>query len=214
MNNDAISKRYTLLSAETCCLSCGNAMQKGNASKGEICIDLGSGRGTDVLRLAEITGPSGFVYGIDSTPEMIRKSRSAAEKLGIENVEFILAGLEGIPLEDGIADLVISNCVINHAPDKDRVWHEIFRLLKPGGRFVVSDIYSVSPVPPEYRSDPEMVAECWAGAVTRAEYLASVGGAGFREIRILEESSPYKKGMIEVCSITLSGEKGNLTADV
>jgi arsenite methyltransferase len=209
MDNDAITKRYTLLSTETCCLSCGNALQNGNASKGEICIDLGSGRGTDVLRLAEITGPPGFVYGIDSTPEMIKKSRSAAEKLGIENVEFILASLEEIPLQDDLADLVISNCVINHASDKDRVWHEIFRLLKPGGRFVVSDIYSVSPVPLRYRSDPEKVAECWAGAATRAEYLASVKGAGFRKIRILEESAPYKKGMIEVCSITLSGEKEN-----
>ncbi len=208
MTRDAITTRYSRLAGETCCLSCGGALEKSNASEGDICIDLGSGRGTDVIRLAGMTSPGGFVYGIDSTPGMIKKSRSAAEKLGIGNVEFIQAHLEKVPLADGIADLVISNCVINHAVNKDRVWKEIFRLLKHGGRFVVSDIYSVSPVPPAYSSDPVLVAECWAGAVTLEEYLASVDGAGFREVRILEESTPYKKGMIEVCSFTLSGKKG------
>ena len=208
MIREAIKNRYTRLADETCCLSCGGALGKSNVSQGEICIDMGSGRGTDVIRLAGMTIPGGFVYGIDSTPGMIKKSRSAAAKLGIDNVRFLLADLEKVPLDDGIADLVISNCVINHAGDKDKVWIEIFRLLKPGGRFVVSDIYSVNSVPPEYSSDPLLVAECWAGAVTRAEYLASVDGAGFSEVGILEESAPYKKGMIEVCSFTLYGEKG------
>ena len=207
MIRDAITNRYTRLAGEACCLSCGDALEKSNVSEGEICIDLGSGRGTDVIRLAGMTSPGGFVYGIDSTPGMIKKSRAAAEKLDIGNVEFIQAGLEKVPLTDGVADLVISNCVINHSVNKDKVWSEIYRLLKPGGRFVVSDIYSVNPVPPAYRSDPVLVAECWAGAATREDYLASVDGAGFREVNVLEESTPYKKGMIEVCSFTISGKK-------
>ncbi len=205
MIDDALKIRYSLLADESCCLSCGGALEKSGAAPGEICIDLGSGRGTDVIRLAEIVGPGGFVYGIDATPEMVRKGQTAANKLGVENAEFILAELKEIPLDSDLADLVISNCVINHVRRKDRVWVEIFRLLKNGGRFVVSDIYSVEPVPPEYSSDPAAVAECWAGAVTRDEYLAIVGRAGFRKVEIIEESKPYEKGKIGVCSFTLSG---------
>lgn len=207
MTGDAIHKRYTKLAEGDCCLSCGGAMEKSNVSSGEVCLDLGSGRGTDVIRMAGIVGPNGFVYGIDSTPGMIRKGQSAAEKVEADNVEFIQSGLEKIPLENNLADLIISNCVINHVAQKDKVWNEIFRILKKGGRFVVSDIYSVATVPPVYSSDPVMVAECWAGAVTRNEYLDTVVRAGFRRVEILEESKPYKKGMIQVCSFTLSGFK-------
>ncbi len=203
--DDAVKIRYSKLADDNCCLSCGGALEKSGAAVGEICIDLGSGRGTDVIRLAEIVGPGGFVYGIDATPEMVRKGQTAANKLGIGNTEFILAELEEIPLENGFADLIISNCVINHVNRKDRVWAEIFRLLKKGGRFVVSDIYSVEPVPEEYSSNPAAVAECWAGAVTRDEYLETVKGAGFRKVEIIEESRPYEKGKIRACSFTLSG---------
>ncbi len=205
--NDDLKIRYSRLADESCCLSCGGALEKSGAALGEICIDLGSGRGTDVIRLAEIVGPGGFVYGIDVTPEMVRKGRTAANKLGIGNTEFILAELEDIPLENGIADLIISNCVINHVDRKDLVWAEIFRLLKKEGRFVVSDIYSVEAVPEEYSSDPAAVAECWAGAVTRDEYLDTVSRTGFINVEILEESKPYQKGKIRVCSFTLLGTK-------
>jgi arsenite methyltransferase len=207
MSENAIIKRYTRLAEATCCLSCGGALEKSNAGSGEICIDLGSGRGTDVIRLAGIVGDGGFVYGVDSTPGMIKKGRDASDKLGIRNVEFVLSDLTKIPLASGTADLIISNCVINHADRKDEVWNEIYRLLKVGGRFVVSDIYAAENVPFEYSSDPVMVAECWAGAVTRDEFIASVERAGFREINIIEESKPYEKGKISVCSFTLSGIK-------
>ncbi|MFO7922387.1 MAG: methyltransferase domain-containing protein [Bacteroidales bacterium] len=204
---DAVKFRYSRLADDNCCLSCGGAMEKSGAAPGEICIDLGSGRGTDVIRLADIVGSKGFVYGVDATPEMVNKGRSAANKLGIDNVGFILSGLREIPLSSNLADLVISNCVINHVDRKDRVWMEIFRLLKKGGRFVISDIYSVEPVPDEYSSDPVAVAECWAGAVTRDEYLATIERAGFKQVRIIEESRPYEKGRINVCSFTVTGIK-------
>lgn len=207
MSENAIIKRYTRLADATCCLSCGGALEKSNAATGEICIDLGSGRGTDVIRLAGMVGAGGFVYGVDSTPGMIKKGRAASEKLGIGNVEFILSDLTNIDLASNTADVIISNCVINHVDRKDQVWNEIYRLLKAGGRFVISDIYATETVPQEYSSDPVLVAECWAGAVTRDEYIATVERAGFREIKIFEESKPYEKGKIRVCSFTLSGIK-------
>jgi len=100
---------------------------------------------------------------------------------------------------------VISNCTINHAADKQAVWNEVYRMLKPGGRFVVSDIFSSLPVPEEYRNDPEAIAECWAGSVTREEYVAQLAAAGFNDVQILEESEPYEKGKIEVTSWTILG---------
>jgi len=103
--------------------------------------------------------------------------------------------------------LVISNCTINHASDKPAVWSEVYRILKPGGRFVVSDIYATQPIADEYRNDPVAVAECWAGSVTRAEYLTMLERAGFIEIKIYEESEPYAKGQAEVASFTISGKK-------
>lgn len=207
--DDAIKVRYSRLADEPCCLSCGGAMEKSGASAGEVCVDLGSGRGTDVLRLAAAVGEGGFVYGIDATPGMVEKGRSAARKLGVENVSFIHGDLEEIPIDSESVNVVISNCVINHIAGKDAVWREIHRILKEGGRFVVSDIYSVSHVPAEYSSDPEAVAECWAGAVTREEYLGMVRDAGFNDIQILEESRPYGKGKIEVCSFTIRGYKNS-----
>ena len=203
--DEAINIRYSRLASDTCCLSCGGAFEKSGASPGEVCVDLGSGRGTDAIRLAMTVGSNGRTYGIDATPAMIEKSRKAAAKLGVENVEFIESGLEKLPLESGIADLVISNCVINHVADKSAVWKEVHRILKAGGRFVVSDIYSVDRVPAEYSSDAVAVAECWAGAVTRDEYLSTVHDAGFSDIEIIEESAPYAKGRIEVCSFTIRG---------
>jgi arsenite methyltransferase len=207
MNTVEIVGRYTTLANDTCCLSCGGAVDKSDAKLNEVCIDLGSGRGTDVLRLAEDVGEGGFVYGIDVTDEMIRKATLIAIKMGVENVKFILADLEQIPLEDEIAHLIISNCTLNHVTNKAKVWAEIYRLLKNGGRFVISDIYSSEPVPEEYANDPEAVAECWAGSVTRAEYLNIIKSAGFRYVKVLEESQPYLKGEIQVSSFTITAEK-------
>ena len=202
-----INNRYSSLAESTCCLSCGGAINYSEASEGELCVDLGSGRGTDAMRLAGTVGDSGFVYGIDISEGMLEKAISTAERLGITNVKFIYSRLENTGLQNEVADLVISNCTINHAADKQLVWNEIFRILKPGGRFVVSDIYSTEPVPDEYRNDPVAVSECWAGSVTRGEYLYQIENAGFVSVRIIEESNPYDKGKIQVASWTVAGSK-------
>jgi ubiquinone/menaquinone biosynthesis C-methylase UbiE len=203
-----INKRYSSLAEDSCCLSCGGAINYSKAEAGEVCVDLGSGRGTDVLRLAEEVGETGFVYGIDISDGMLKKAESTAAKLGTKNVNFIKTELDSLPIEDKTVDLVISNCTINHVADKQKVWNEIARILKRGGRFVVSDIYSSKPVPEEYRNDPQAVAECWAGAVTRQEYMDHLKNAGFRDIEVLEESAPYPKGKIEVSGFTVFGKTG------
>ena len=205
-----INKRYNELAETACCLSCGGALNYSNATEGEVCIDLGSGRGTDVIRLAETVGKTGFVYGIDISEGMISKAVTTAEKLGVTNVKFIKSPLEEIDLPDNKADLIISNCTINHSDDKQAVWNEIFRILKIGGRFVVSDIYSLAPVPGEFRNDPVAISECWAGSVTREEYLSHLKNAGFSSVRIIEESAPYAKGKILVSSWTLSANKPDI----
>lgn len=207
MQYEEINKRYSELAESSCCLSCGGAINHAVPRQGEICVDLGSGRGTDVLRMAESVGVDGFVYGIDMSDGMLQKARNTAEHLGVKNAEFIQSPLENIKINDSVADLVISNCTINHADNKQIVWDEIFRILKKGGRFVVSDIYSLNTVPDEYRNDPVAVAECWAGSVTRSEYLGQLKKAGFASVEILEESSPYEKGKVIVSSWTIRGVK-------
>lgn len=207
MSYTEINKRYSELAESTCCLSCGGAINFSEPIDGEVCVDLGSGRGTDVIRLSETVGKDGFVYGIDISEGMIQKAKSTSERLGITNVDFIQSPLEKLNLDDCIADLVISNCTINHANDKQAVWNEIFRILKKGGRFVVSDIYAIDPIPDEFRNDPVAISECWAGSVTRNEYLEHLQRAGFISIRIIEESAPYNKGKARVSSWTIAGEK-------
>jgi arsenite methyltransferase len=213
MKYEEINKRYSDLAETTCCLSCGGAINYSVAVHGEVCVDLGSGRGSDVIRLAETVGKEGFVYGIDISDGMILKAKNTADRLGISNVDFIQSPLEKINLEDSIADLVISNCTINHASDKQAVWNEIFRILKKGGRFVVSDIYAADPIPDEYKNDPVAISECWAGSVTRNEYLDHLNSSGFKSIRIIEESLPYAKGKAMVSSWTVTGEKPSGTCN-
>jgi len=207
MDLTEINNRYSKLAESTCCLSCGGAIDHSEAHPGEVCVDLGSGRGTDALRLAEIVGANGFVYGIDISDGMIKKATTTAENLGIQNVSFLQSQLEKITIDDNIVDLVISNCTINHATDKQAVWNEVFRILKKGGRFIVSDIYAPIAIPEEYRNDPVAIAECWAGSVTREEYLAQLQKAGFTVVNILEESTPYEKGKTMVASWTIQGIK-------
>lgn len=207
MSLSEIKYRYDQLADDSCCLSCGGAINYSKAAKGEVCVDLGSGRGTDVLRLAGEVGPEGYAYGLDISDGMIAKAAKNASKLGIENVSFKKCSLESLPLKDNSAHLVISNCTINHAEDKQMVWNEIYRILKSGGRFVVSDIYSLQPVPEKYKNDPVAVSECWAGAVTKYMYMEQLNKAGFSSVSIIEESQPYKKGEIEVSSFTIAGTK-------
>lgn len=207
MDISAINIRYGELAATECCLSCGGAVNYAKPKTGEVCVDLGSGRGTDVLRMADEVGETGFIYGIDISEGMLEKARQNAAKFEIKNVRFMRCELEKIDLAEGIADLVISNCTINHAVDKEAVWSEVYRILKKGGRFVVSDIYAISPIPEVYHNDPVAVAECWAGAITRDEYLTTLEKKGFIGLEIIEESKPYPKGKAEVASLTIAGKK-------
>jgi ubiquinone/menaquinone biosynthesis C-methylase UbiE len=207
MDYTEINKRYNNLAETTCCLSCGGALNYSDARPGEVCVDLGSGRGSDVIRLAEIVGAGGIVYGIDISEGMIKKAVDTSKRLGVNNVDFLNSSLEKISLRNNIADLVISNCTINHSSDKQAVWSEVFRILKKGGRFVVSDIYSVNPVPDRYKNDPVAISECWGGSVTRSEYLEHLSNAGFTSVKIIEESEPYEKGKTTVISWTIAGLK-------
>jgi arsenite methyltransferase len=207
MDYSKINLRYSELAKTECCLSCGGAVNYAKVKQGEICVDLGSGRGTDVLRMAENVGDNGFAYGIDISDGMLATARENANKFGVTNVKFIQSELEKLDLPDQAADLVISNCTINHASDKTAAWSEIYRILKNGGRFVVSDIYATSTVPDEYKNDPVAVSECWAGSVTREEYMNTLSECGFSSVAVLEDSKPYPKGNIEVCSFTITGKK-------
>ncbi|OIP82982.1 MAG: methyltransferase type 11 [Porphyromonadaceae bacterium CG2_30_38_12] len=209
MITEAINERYTQLSETSCCLSCGGAINHANAQAGEVCVDLGSGKGNEVIRLAEFVGANGFAYGIDISDGMIAKARSNIDKFEVANAKILQAELEKLPLDDNSVDLVISNCTINHAADKQAVWNEVYRILKPEGRFVVSDIYATNPIADEYRNDPVAVAECWAGSVTKEEYLTALENAGFKNLIIYEESAPYPKGQAVVASWTIGGKKRN-----
>jgi SAM-dependent methyltransferase len=204
---EQINARYSALAQDSCCLSCGGAFDHAHPRPNEVCVDFGSGRGVDVMRMAEAVGSGGFAYGVDTATGMLARARKDADALGVENVAFVESQLEKVALPDGCADLLLSNCTINHATDKAQVWSEVFRILKPGGRFVVSDIYSLEPVPDEYASDPAAVAECWAGAEPRHEVFATLERTGFVDIELLEESDPYPKGAIEVASFTVRGRK-------
>lgn len=194
MITEAINERYSSLSETSCCLSCGGAINHAKPQPGETCVDLGSGRGNDVIRLAEEVGMKGFVFGIDISEGMIAKANANLKKFEVQNAKILKAELEQLPLENDSVNLVISNCTINHAADKPAVWEEVYRTLKKGGRFVVSDIYATQTIAEEYQNDPTAVAECWAGSVTRAEYLTMLEAAGFTDIKIFEESKPYAKG--------------------
>jgi arsenite methyltransferase len=207
MDTSVINERYTKLAEDSCCLSCGGAINFSDPKPGEVCVDLGCGRGNDVIRMAQVVGDKGLVYGLDISDGMIEKANKTAAKLEVTNVSFVKSELESLKLPSSIADLVISNCTINHASDKISVWNEIYRILKKGGRFVISDIYSLEDVPDEYKNDPVAVSECWAGSIKKDEYLKIISNAGFSEVNILEESKPYTKGKIEISSFTIYGKK-------
>ena len=202
-----IDERYSILSESDCCLSCGGAVKYCEVKPGNRCLDLGSGRGNDVLRMAGMAGTNGFAYGLDVSTGMLEKARKTASRMKVTNVEFLESPLEKIPLEDESIDIVISNCTINHAENKTRVWKEVHRVLKQGGYFVVSDIYADREVPEKFRTDPVAISECWGGADTKDLYLETLKSAGFDSVEILEESKPYPKGEIEVASWTIRGFK-------
>ncbi len=171
---------------------CGNPTAIAALKPGETVLDLGSGGGIDCFLAAKMVGETGKVYGVDMTPEMIALARKNAEKVGAENVEFRLGEIEQLPLPDETVDVIISNCVINLSPDKDRVFREAYRVLRPGGRLQVSDIVWTKPVPEEMKNDMEAWAGCIAGALLESDYLAKIEAAGFKGVT--SEAKEYAGG--------------------
>jgi SAM-dependent methyltransferase len=165
-------------------LGCGNPTALAQLNEGETVLDLGSGGGIDVLLSARRVGPSGKAYGLDMTDEMLSLARENQRKAGVENVEFLKGEIEHIPLPDNSVDVIISNCVINLSADKDRVLREAFRVLKPGGRFAVSDVVTRGAVPEEVRQNMLMWVGCIAGALQDYQYVAKLAKAGFDAIDI------------------------------
>src|SRR6202790_27663 len=160
-------------------LGCGNPTALAKLNPGETVLDLGSGGGIDVLLSAKRVGPNGKAYGLDMTDEMLALARENQKKAGVDNVEFLKGNIEAIPLPDSSVDVVISNCVINLSSDKDLVLREAFRVLRPGGRFAVSDVVVRGPVPAEIRKNVELWIGCIAGAMDESEYRAKLAAAGF-----------------------------------
>ncbi len=176
-------------------LGCGIPTLFAAINKGETVLDLGSGAGIDVFLAAKKTGDEGFVIGVDMTPEMVNKATEIALKAGVQNVDFRLGYLEALPVDDASVDLALSNCVINLVPDKPKVFAELFRVLRPGGRFVISDTVAFGPIPEAVRNDLSLWAGCISGASDKDEYLAMIQSAGFVDLTIHALSEfDYQRG--------------------
>ena len=169
-------------------LGCGNPLALSSVKEGDTVLDLGSGAGFDCFLAAKRTGETGRVIGVDMTPEMLAKARANAEKGGYTNVEFREGEIEKLPVEDNSVDVVISNCVINLSPDKEAVFSEIHRVLKPGGRFFVSDIVLSAHLPDSIKNSAAAYTACVAGALLKEDYLAKIQVAGFNEVRVANET--------------------------
>ncbi len=176
-------------------LGCGNPVALASLKEGETVLDLGSGAGFDCFLAADRVGKDGRVIGIDMTPEMVEKARENARKSNYANVEFRLGEIENLPVADNSVDIVISNCVINLAPDKGRVFSEVFRALKPGGRLMISDIVLLKELPDFIKDSIEAYIGCLSGAIMRDEYLEAIKTAGFQEVGIVDETFFPIEGM-------------------
>ena len=206
-------------------LGCGLPTQFAKMKEGDTIVDLGSGAGNDAFIARKAVGNTGKVIGIDFTPEMVQKARANAEKLEFNNIEFRQGDIEDMPLTSNKADVVVSNCVLNLVPNKHKVFSEIFRVLKPGGHFSISDIVLEGFLPEKWKQVAELYAGCISGAIQKAEYLSIIDETGFtnlamqKEKEILlpddilanylstEEIANYKAGNAKIKSITVYGEK-------
>lgn len=196
-------------------LGCGNPVAIASLKRGEYVLDMGSGAGFDCFLAARAVGPEGMVIGVDMTSEMVERARANAMKGGYKNVDFRQGELENLPVADNYVDVVISNCVINLVPDKRRAFREAFRVLKPGGRLIVSDVVLKDEIPDSVRGSREAYVGCLAGAVTVEEYIDAVRSAGFEDVSILGESPfpveclPASTGSADlpVCSMSISARK-------
>jgi arsenite methyltransferase len=191
-------------------LGCGNPTALASLKEGEIVLDVGSGAGFDCFLAANKVGKQGRVIGVDMTPEMIERAKKNAEKGNYENVEFRLGEIEDMPVDDSSVDVVISNCVINLSPDKGRVFREAFRVLRPGGRLMVSDIVLLKELPDFIKDSAGAYIGCLSGAIMKDEYIGAMKAAGFQKVVVIEETSfpielmandPTTKGIIEDMNI-------------
>jgi SAM-dependent methyltransferase len=212
-------------------LGCGLPTQFAKIKTGDTVIDLGSGAGNDCFLARHETGATGKVIGVDFTPAMIKQARTNAEKLGYNNVEFREGDIDDMPVSDGVADVIVSNCVLNLVPNKSKVINEIFRVLKPGGHFSISDIVLVGNLPDALRNDAEMYAGCVAGAIQKNDYLYHIKEAGFENITIQKEKTiaipedilskylseaeinDFQSGETGIFSITVYAEKPGSTQE-
>jgi arsenite methyltransferase len=169
-------------------LGCGNPLAFSALKEGDVVLDLGSGAGFDSFLAARKVGKTGKVIGVDMTPEMIAKATANAKAGNFDNVEFLLGDIEALPLPDNSIDVAISNCVINLVPDKENVFRELHRVLRPGGRFMVSDLVLLKELPEEVRTSVEAYIGCVAGAILKDRYLAIIRGVGFEDVRVVDES--------------------------
>jgi arsenite methyltransferase len=169
-------------------LGCGNPVALASIKEGEVVLDLGSGAGFDCFLAAQRVGKKGRVIGVDMTPEMLEKARENAAKGGYENVEFRLGEIENLPVADNKVDLIISNCVINLSPQKEKVFQEAYRVLKPGGRLMVSDIVLVEDLPESVQKSVAAYIGCLAGAARKETYLDGIKNAGFLDVKVIDET--------------------------
>ena len=206
-------------------LGCGMPTEYAGIKKGDTVVDLGSGAGNDVFVARAIVGEKGKVIGLDFTQEMIDKANENKEKIGFTNVEFKLGGIEEMPLENDTADVVVSNCVLNLVPDKEKAFAEMYRIIKPDGHFCVSDIVLKGELPDELKKSAEMYAGCVSGAIQQADYLKIINNAGFKNVEIKktkvielpddilknyltdEEMNVFKENKVGIFSITVVGYK-------
>ena len=206
-------------------LGCGLPTEYASIKPGNSVLDLGSGAGNDCFVARALVGETGYVAGIDFTEAMVDKARENARKLGYSNVDFILGDIEDIPVKFGVVDVVVSNCVLNLVPDKPKAFSEIFRVLKQGGHFCISDVVLEGELPQGLKEDATMYAGCVSGALKRSEYLKIISEAGFKNVEIKKEKKielpdelllaymstdelvQFKNGSTGIFSITLTGDK-------
>ena len=187
-------------------LGCGNPVALSDIKEGEVVLDIGSGGGLDVFLASKKVGPEGKVIGLDMTEQMVEKSRKNAIKGNYNNVEFKLGEAEDIPVKDNSIDLVMSNCVINLVPDKEKAYREIHRILKTSGRFVISDLVTEKELDESIINNPEKLVACVGGALTEKEYIGAIKKSGFKNVKILRKSAMVVSG-VKVFSETIKGEK-------
>jgi arsenite methyltransferase len=202
-------------------LGCGNPVAIASLKEGETILDLGSGAGFDCFLASQKVGRTGRVIGVDMTEEMLLKARENAAKGGYDNVEFRAGEIENLPVDDRSVDAVISNCVINLVPDKQKAFREVFRVLKPGGRFMISDIVLEKDLPDFIKKSAEAYTACISGAIRKNEYIKTIEDAGFHEVKIIDETSfpidyilndPLVKTMIENMKIPLETVKDTINS--